>query len=76
MFNYLIEEYDVAYLVNVLQKQGSDTADRIANSLISQTRSWNDWERKQAEFQAQEIFTGIWDSVSIVQRIEWLSPKE
>jgi len=59
MFNYLIEEYDVAYLVNILQKQGSDTADRIANSLISQTRSWNDWERKQSEFESQQVFTGI-----------------
>ena len=59
MFNYLIEEYDVSYLINLLQQQGIETADRIANSLISQTKSWHRWEESQGNYQKQEIFTGI-----------------
>lgn len=59
MFNYLIEEYDVSYLIDLLQQQGIETADRIANSLISQTKSWHRWEESQEIYQKQEIFTGI-----------------
>ena len=59
MFNYLIEEYDVSYLIALLQQQGIETADRIANSLISQTKSWHRWEESQEIYQKQEIFTGI-----------------
>jgi predicted transcriptional regulator len=59
MFNYLIEEYDVSYLIDLLQQQGIETADRIANSLISQTKSWNRWEESQGNYQKQEVFTGI-----------------
>jgi arginine utilization protein RocB len=59
MFNYLIEEYDASYLIDLLQQQGTETADRIANSLISQTKSWHRWEESQADFQKQEVFTGI-----------------
>jgi hypothetical protein len=59
MFNYLIEEYDVSYLIDLLQQQGIETADRIANSLISQTKSWHRWEESQGNYQKQEVFTGI-----------------
>jgi len=59
MFNYLIEEYDVSYLIDLLQQQGIETADRIANSLISQTKSWHRWEESQEIYQKQEIFAGI-----------------
>lgn len=59
MFNYLIEEYDVSYLIDLLQQQGIETADRIANSLISQTKSWHRWEESQEIYQKQEVFTGI-----------------
>lgn len=59
MYNYLIEEYDVSYLIDLLQKQGTETGDRIANSLISQTKSWYKWEKTQSDFESQEVFTGI-----------------
>jgi hypothetical protein len=59
MYNYLIEEYDVSYLIDLLQKQGTETGDRISNSLISQTKSWYKWEKTQSDFESQEVFTGI-----------------
>jgi hypothetical protein len=56
MFSYRLSEEEVSYLIDLLNKEGTEKSEQIQVSLTNQMRSWHRWEK---EMYRQEIFTGI-----------------